>query len=129
MQTISTPLFDTVPQNHFLPLYGKGNHLDYEKVIKSLELPKKDVAAAANLSLTAVRYDQKMPRELKDRIEEWANLLELVAQHFQDTDKTFLWFKMPNPMLGNVSPRDMIRFGRSKKLLKLILHTLGESKR
>jgi hypothetical protein len=38
-----------------------------------------------------------------------------------------LWFKVPNPLLGDVAPRDMIRFGRYKKLLKFIQSALEEN--
>lgn len=37
-----------------------------------------------------------------------------------DTEKTWNWFKSPNACLGNVSPIDMIRTGRTNKLLKYI---------
>jgi hypothetical protein len=44
-----------------------------------------------------------------------------VAGYFEgDIEKTALWFRTPNPMLGNISPRDMIRFGRYKRLLKFV---------
>jgi hypothetical protein len=45
----------------------------------------------------------------------------LVAEYFKgDLEKTALWFKIDNPMLGDVSPREMIRAGRFKKLIKFI---------
>ncbi len=42
--------------------------------------------------------------------------------------KTLLWFRTPNPMLGNATPRIMIRMGRFKKLLTFIQTALEESK-
>ncbi len=75
-----------------------------------------------------VRYDERMPQILKDKLREWAILFNLVAQFFEgDPIKTALWFKTVNPMLGGISPRDMIRFGRYQKLLKFILDALSEN--
>ncbi len=80
--------------------------------------------------MSSVRYDEKIPTELHERIKEWAILLNLVAEHFKgDATKTTLWFTTPNPLLGNISPRDMIRFGRYKKLFKFIFNALAENKR
>jgi hypothetical protein len=126
MQTQS--LFNTVPVKKYLPFDGRGNKLDYSKVIEAMDLKNVEVAAAANVPLKSVRYDDKIPDDLRERIVEWANLLQLVAEHFKDTEKTLLWFRMPNPLLGNVSPRDMIRYGRYKKLLKFVYEALAQNK-
>jgi hypothetical protein len=40
--------------------------------------------------------------------------------------KTKLWLQTPNPMLGNASPRDMIRFGRYNKLLRFVTQAMEE---
>jgi hypothetical protein len=37
-----------------------------------------------------------------------------------DRDKAWLWFKTSNPALGQVSPLEMVRTGRSKKLKEFI---------
>jgi len=51
----------------------------------------------------------------------------LVAEFFDgDPVKTALWFRTPNPMLGDMSPRDMIRYGRYKRLQKFILEAREE---
>lgn len=45
----------------------------------------------------------------------------MVAEYSEgDTEKTSLWFRTPNPMLGNISPRDMIRIGRTTRLRKFV---------
>ena len=54
---------------------------------------------------------------------------DLVGTYFNDHDKTMLWFQVPNPLLGDMSPRDAIRVGRFKKLLKFIQTTLDENTR
>jgi hypothetical protein len=68
-----------------------------------------------------------MPAELRERLIEWATAINLVANFFGDGDKALLWFQTPNPLLGNMTPRDMIRVGRFKKLLKFIQTALDEN--
>jgi hypothetical protein len=120
-------LFETVPKEDYLSVFPSGG-TDYEKVVDLLDFRKKDVARASNVALHSVRYDPpKMPKELQDRIQEWAVALNLVAQFFRDEQKTVLWFKTPNPLLGDIAPRDMIKIGRFKKLRQFILQALSEN--
>lgn len=129
MQTLSHNLFSTVPSQDFLSLY-QDNSPKYQGVVRFLEFKKEDVSKASGVPLSSIRYDEKMPAELQERIREWAPLLNLVAEHFQgDTEKTALWFTTINPLLGNISPRDMIRFGKYKKLLKFVMNAISENKR
>jgi len=123
----STALFDNIPENDHLALYHNGN-TDFQKVVELLDFKKKDVARASRIPVESVRYDPpKMPKELVERITEWAVALNMVAQFFKDEQKTVLWFKTPNPLLGDVTPRDMIRVGRFKKLYKFIYYALSEN--
>jgi hypothetical protein len=39
--------------------------------------------------------------------------------------KPALWFRLPNPLLGDVSPRDMIRYGRLAKLREFVVEALA----
>jgi len=129
MPTAVSDLFTTVPKRDHLSLF-QNDRPDYQKVVQSLEFKKEDVSKATGVPLVSIRYDEKMPIELQERIREWAVLLNLVAEHFQsDAKKTTLWFTMSNPLLGNVAPRDMIRFGRFKKLIKFIITALAENRR
>jgi hypothetical protein len=123
-------IFSTVPDKDYLG-FDSGSALDYQKVVKFAELEKKDVSRATGIPISSVRYEvEKMPKELKDRLSEWANLFNLVAGYFNgDPRKTALWFKMPNPLLGEISPRDMIRIGRYKKLISFVLNSLNENRR
>lgn len=121
-------LFRTVPTEDHLSLFTSG-HTDYQKVVRLLDFNKRDVAKALNISSMSVRYDRKMPKELEERVQEWAVALALVAQYFRNEQKAILWFKTPNPLLGNITPRDMIRVGRFKKLHRFILNALGENER
>ena len=66
----------------------------------------------------------------QEHMMEWATALNLVAGFFEsDEQKTMLWFSTPNPLLGDMSPRDMIRVGRIKKLLKFIQTAVDENKK
>ena len=59
---------------------------------------------------------------------EIANICGLVAQFFEgNAEKTALWFKTRNPLLGDISPRDMIRFGRYEKLRRFVMEALEEN--
>lgn len=119
-------LFNTIPREDPLSLFPGGD-TDYQKVVRLLDFKKRDVARASQISIQSVRYDHKIPKELEDRLKEWALALSLVAQYFKDEYKTVLWFKTPNPLLGNITPRDMIRVGRFKKLHRFIFNALGEN--
>lgn len=125
MPTLSSEIFSTVPKEDYLSFQDKPN-----RIAEFLEFKKEDIAKATGVSLSSVRYDEKMPSELRERIREWATLLNLVAEHFHgDEKKTALWFTTLNPLLGNVPPRDMIRFGRYKKLFKFVATAIAENKR
>ena len=122
-----TALYKNIPDKDYLDLFD-GGHADYATVVRRLDFRKEDVALATGAPMTSVRYDNKIPKEIKERITEWAILLNLVAQHFNgDANKTILWFTLPNHLLGNIAPRDMIRLGRYKKLLKFIINALSEN--
>ena len=125
---IDNSIFDTVPKKDYLSFFEQKTPR-YNRIIDFLDFKKEDISKATDVPLSSVRYDNKIPKELHERIREWAILLNLVAGHFKgDSNKTGLWFTVPNPLLGNVTPRDMIRFGRYKKLFRFILNALAENK-
>jgi len=106
----------TIPKHDYLDLIH-----NLSNVPKFLNLEKEEISKAANIAKTSVRYDNRIPLELEKFLSEVAVVCELVADHFQgDIQKTALWFKIENPALGNISPRDMIRYGRFKKLKAFI---------
>ena len=113
-------LFNNVHQSD--PLQFWSNHgLDYKRVTDFLDLNTSELSKIGGVSKQSVRLDNRIPQALKDRLEQIANICALVAEYFGgDIEKTALWFKMPNPMLGDLSPRDMIRYGRYKRLMKFI---------
>jgi uncharacterized protein (DUF2384 family) len=121
-------LFGTVPKKDFFHFF-EGVVPQASKVVKFLDYRKEDVSVATNVPVSSVRYDEKMPAEVKERIVQWANAINLVGNYFQDEAKTMLWFQIPNPQLGGYSPRDLIRLGRFNKLMKFIQTALDENSR
>lgn len=127
MKNASVNIFNaTVPEDCF-SLFEK-NRLQANRVVRYLDFRKEDVSKAAGVPLSSVRYDHNMSKDLEQRIREWAVLINLVGNHFNgDETKTLQWILTMNPLLGNLSPRDMIRFGRFKKLLKFVINALQEN--
>ena len=129
MTILTGDIFANVPKQDYLSFFKEDKPV-YNRIVDFLDFKKEDISKATEVPLSSVRYDEKIPKELHERIKEWAILLNLVAEHFKgDSTKTALWFTTPNPLLGNISPRDMIRFGRYKKLFKFIFNALAENKR
>lgn len=51
-----------------------------------------------------------------------------VVEFFEgDVAKSALWFRLPNLLLGDISPRDMIRCGRYAKLQAFVVEALAEN--
>ena len=121
-------IFDSIPKEDRFHIF-RGSRPNYEKVIDILEFKKEDVAKASQVPTSSVRYDSKMPKELQDRMLEWAIAIQLVGEYFADLDRAVLWFRVPNPLLGGISPRDMVRIGRFKKLLRFIHTALEENRK
>jgi hypothetical protein len=123
-QTISTKanpeMFKVILQSDDLGLFKKAGKPNYDKVKYILGYTKQDISIASGVPFGSIRFDGKVPAELTERVIEWATAIALVHSFFKDETKTMLWFKVPNPMLGDVAPRDMIKVGRFKKLLKFI---------
>jgi uncharacterized protein (DUF2384 family) len=114
-------VLSNLPEEDFLE-FGLYDNVDYKKVTNFLEFDKNALSKISGVSKKSVRTDEKIPQALKDRLDEIAVICSLVAEHFSgDKFKTALWFKTPNPMLGGINPRDMIRLGRSNKLIAFIM--------
>lgn len=126
MTTEAAKLFSTVPQD-YLGLF-EGGVPRAKAVHDFLGFKAKDMAEAAGVPVGSVRFDAKMPAELEERVREWAVLINLVAGFFGgDRDKTLLWFTVPNPLLGGVNPRQMIRLGRFSKLFRIVNQALMDN--
>jgi len=118
-------LFANIPSKDHLLNDGQP---DKDKILDFLKFKKEDVAMATGLKKNSIRYEpNRIPIELIDRLREWAIAINLVASYFKEQEKTMLWFGTTNPLLGNMSPRDMIRLGRFKKLFTFIQNALDEN--
>jgi len=118
-------LFRTVSERDSLKFW-QGRALDYQKVREFIGLDTADISRLAGVAKSSVRYDDKAPKEVREHLENVANICNLVFQFFNDPVKTKLWLQTPNPMLGDVSPRDMIRFGRYNKLLRFVTQAMED---
>ena len=120
-------LFANVPSTDYLGFWADQT-LQAKTVADFVGLDRREVARVAGVSSASVRWDQKIPREVLDRLTEIAVVCSLVAQFFEgDGVKTKLWFQTRNPLLGNLSPRDMIRYGRYEKLRRFVMDALVEN--
>jgi hypothetical protein len=120
-------LFDSVPDDYMQ--FGRGAGFNAKAVQGFLNLKREDVSRLASVSPKSVRFDEAMPEPVRERLEEIAQTINLVARVFDgDVDKTVAWFKGRNPLLGDVSPRDMIRLGRYERLRKFIVNAMLETR-
>lgn len=116
--------YNTVPKHDYLGLFHQDN--PGEAAAQFLGFDKGQVSKSMGVPKGTITYDKKMPKEVSDRLREIANVCELVAEHFDgDKEKTLRWFQVKNPLLGGVSPKDMISFGRYRKLINFIQTTLA----
>jgi hypothetical protein len=117
-------LFATIASDDLLGFYEQGS-FNPKSVAEFLALKNSDVSRATAVSRNSVRYDDAIPQPMRERLAEIANICNLVARHFDgNRQKTALWFTTKNPMLGDISPRDMIRFGRYDKLRRFVVNAL-----
>jgi hypothetical protein len=59
---------------------------------------------------------------------EIANIANLVGEFFAgDEHKVALWFEIANPMLGNISPNNLIRLGKQKPPLTFVVSAREEN--
>jgi len=121
------------PSSSASALFATENRTDYpgfngesgfrpRALVDFMKLSNADVAHIAGLSKNSVRYDSGIPAAMFERLEQIATICNLVAQFFEgNAEKTALWFTTKNPMLGDMTPRDMIRFGRYDKLRRFVI--------
>jgi hypothetical protein len=110
-----------IAQRDLLGLYRDGQP-DYKRIADLVQLSKADLSKLTGVARSSVRFDAHIPVPVAERLREIANVANLVAEYFNgDSSKVTLWFEIANPMLGNISPRNMIRGGRYKRLLNFVL--------
>ena len=118
-------LFNSVPNDY--SHFGCGEDFNAKSVATFLDLNKNEVSKITHVSSKSVRWDEKIPHAVKERMEEIAIIINSVTKIFDgDVSKTILWFKTPNPMLGCISPRDLIRLGKYEKVRKFIISSMEQ---
>lgn len=128
MAGFSLALFSTVPAHDYLQFWQAGR-FHPQRVVRFLGLSKEDAAKLAGVAVSSVRFDRKAPRDLTDRLTEFAATCTLVAQFFEgNAIKTELWFRTGNPLMGDASPCDMIRSGRHETLRRFVMEALSEAR-
>jgi len=87
-----------------------------------VQLSKADLSKLAGVAKSSVRFDANIPVPVAERLRKIANIANPVAEFFNgDAQKVGLWFELTNPILRNISPRNMIRAGRYKRLINFVL--------
>lgn len=61
-----------------------------------------------------------LTKGLMEEAEIEGKVFDLVNDYFEDEGTTERWLRMKNPLLGYVSPREMIKIGRGERLIKFI---------
>lgn len=105
--------------------FGHNTEFQPRRVAEWLNLSSADVLRLADIPNGPMSHDTANQAPARDRLTEIAAVCNLVADIFAgDLDKTQRWFGTPNSMLGDVTPRDMIRLGRFDRLKKFILNSM-----
>ncbi len=124
--SMSSALYTTVPQHMPDVLFSQG-HADPRKTADFLGFKTEDVATATGVPRKSVHLWGSIPEEVRARLTEIATICALVMEYFSgNVDKTHLWFTTRNPLLGNLSPREMIRLGLYRKVLRFVQEARGQ---
>ena len=114
-------IFNTVPRRDVFGFYDKGNKLKYKEVADTLDFNRKEIAKATRVAVNSVRYEEnKIPDKIKDFLIHMAWLLHVTHKYLKDKQKVIQWIESPNPICGGFSPKDMIRMGQYKKLVRIV---------
>jgi len=124
---MQTDIFNNIPQENYFDLF-RNNVPQYEPITDILGFDKSQMSKATGIAKDKMRFDDRMPKILSEKLTEIGIIIQLVANNFEgNIEKTSMWFRLPNPAFGGISPRDMIRFGRYRKLLNFVMASLDES--
>jgi hypothetical protein len=124
--SMSSALYTTVPRLMPDVLFSQGL-ADPRKTANFLGFKNEDVATATGVPRKSVHLGAGIPAEVLARLAEIATICALVMDHFSgDENKTHLWFTTRNPLLGNLSPREMIRLGLYRKVLRFVQEARGQ---
>ena len=118
-------LFNTVAERDHLQFWQSGL-FQPQRVAKFLGLTKSELAALAGVAPASVRFDEKAPRVLRERMMDLAATCALVAEAFDgNATKTKLWFVTCNPQLDNLSPCDLLRRGDREALQRQVMAAIA----
>lgn len=118
----NTRLLLTVPPTNHLGFF-EVDTADAAAVLLFLPFMKEEISRALDVPMAKVKYGRSMPPLMRRWVHELGFIYEMVADFFKgDTLKTKRWLKAKNPMLGGLSARDMICFGRHKKLMQFVMN-------
>jgi hypothetical protein len=122
----SPELLGNVAQQNYLNFSSENDASHALGVLDFLKFQKKDVSHIAGIPQNQFRTIKDLPPAVLRRFIEIGNICQLVAGYFGgNPEKTYLWFTLPNMMLGNIPPREMIRLGRYQKLHSFVVDALG----
>jgi hypothetical protein len=121
LRTPRPQIVSHIAREDLLHLYRDGRP-DYKRIAELTKLSKTDLGKISQVAKSSVRFDAHIPEPVAERLREIANIANLVAEFFSgDAQKTALWFEIANPMFGNISPCDLIRMGKQKRLLTYVV--------
>jgi hypothetical protein len=100
------PIVSHIASEDLLHFYRDG-HPDYKRIAGLIKLSKADLSKIAQVAKSSVRFDGHIPEPVAERLREIANIA--------------------NPMLGNISPSNMIRIGKQKRLLTFVVSAREEN--
>jgi Protein of unknown function (DUF2384) len=121
-------LFNTVPQHDYLQFWQSGL-FQPQRVARFLGLSKGELALLAGIAPASVRFDDKAPRVLRERMMDLAATCALVAEAFAgNATLTKLWFVTSNPQLDNRSPCDLLRRGEREALQRQVMAALADQR-
>jgi hypothetical protein len=122
-------LFATVPQQDYLQFWQSGL-FQPQRVARFLGLSKSELALLAGVAPASVRFDDKAPRALRERMMDLAATCALVAEVFAgNATMTKLWFMTSNPQLNNLSPCELLRRGDRETLQRQVTAAIAISSR
>ncbi len=120
-------ILNSVPNSDPIGFWPQGN-FEPKLLADFVSISKQDWGRIANVKPSTVRFDARIPPAVKQHMERVATICSLVAELFDNNiSKTKLWLDTPNPTLGNISPKGMIRYGKYERVLKFVLLAKSET--
>ena len=120
MEAYTPPIFNTVPKNDVFGLYEK-DQIKYKAVADTMNFNRQEISKATRVATNSIKYEEnKIPDQVKVFFIAMTWLLYTTHEHLKDGNKVIQWLDSPNPSCGGFSPKDMIRMGQYKKLVRMV---------